>query len=101
MCDGSTDSAVIEQEMVYMRYAKQGVIKVRFVSLQSVERGTALNIKAAIDTGMGTIDSDWKKKVVALGSDGAAVMTGHKGGVVALLRSECQWLQVITYQFLT
>ena len=95
LCNWSTDSAVIEQEMVYMRYAKQGVVKVCFISLQSVDRGTALNIKAAIDAGIGTIiDSNWKNQVVPLGSDEAWDMTGQKGSVIAFLRSECQWLQV-------
>ena len=44
MCDGSTDSAVIEEEMVFIRYINCGHIQSRFVSLEAVEKGTAVNI---------------------------------------------------------
>ena len=94
MSDGSTDSSVTEQEIIYMRYCRQGVVSVKFVSLQSFHKGSAVNIKAAVDNGMGSLYGKWKSKIVAFGSDGAAVMTGKKGGVIALLRKECPWLQV-------
>ena len=40
-------SAVIE-EMVLVRYCEQGEIRSRFVSLEPVEKGNAVNITAAM-----------------------------------------------------
>ena len=45
MSDGSTDSAVIEEEIVYARYGK---VFVHFLGLQSVAKADAENITAAI-----------------------------------------------------
>ena len=42
----------------------------------------------------GSTDSGILEKLVAFGSDGASVMQGKKGGVVALLRLDTPWLQV-------
>ena len=38
LSDGSTDSAVIEEEIVYARYAKKGEVFVQFLSLESVAK---------------------------------------------------------------
>ena len=48
MCDGSTDLAGIEKDMVFVRYCEQGEIRPRFVSLEPVEKGSAVNITTAI-----------------------------------------------------
>ena len=89
MCDGSTDSAVIEEVMVFIRYINSGHIQSCFVSLGAVEKGTAVNIAAAIkhacQTFLGLEGADFTKKLVGFGSDGASVMQGRKGGVAALL----------------
>ena len=62
--------------------------------MNALERGTAVNIHAAIDEAMSSNDPDWTKKLVAMGSDGASVMQGKKGGVVALLRANSPWMLV-------
>ena len=94
MSDGSTDSAVLEQEIIYCRFAKDGNVNVRFLSIEELERGTAVNITAAIFGALDAVDPGWAPKLVALGADGAAVMQGHKRGVVALLKAKCPWLMV-------
>ena len=37
-------------------------------------------------------DEDWKKKLVAVGTDGAAVMVGKKTGVVVCLKEDRDWV---------
>ena len=48
LSDGSTDSAIKEQEMFYIRYVINGQPKVKFLSAVHVERGEAPSILAAI-----------------------------------------------------
>ena len=87
--DGSTDSAAIEAEMVYVRHARHGVIAVEFAGYVNVERANAPGILAAISTAMtrlGVTDAEWQEKLVGFGSDGASVMVGKNNGVIALLR---------------
>ena len=66
----------------------------KFLSLQAVEIGAATNIKSAIENAVEEYLPGWKEKLVAIGSDGASVMRGRKGGVIALMRQDCPWLQV-------
>ena len=40
---------------------------------------------------------DWKESVVGFGSDGASVMVGQRGGVVALLKQEVPHLVDIQF----
>ena len=68
----------------------------RFITLKSLEGGTVVNIHAAIDKAMSSNDPDWTKKLVAMGSDGASVMQGKKGDVVAFLRANSPWILVGT-----
>ena len=83
--------------MVYVRFPSKGEISVKFFSQEHVEHGTAVNIKAAIDSSLGAMLPEWKSKLVALGSDDAAVMQGKKNRVVKLLQDESPWCQV-SYQ---
>ena len=81
ICDGSTDSAVQEQELVYIRYVSKGVVLSKFLGIKSVERGTGENIYHAIHDILNMDGAvEWTKKVVALGSDGAASMTSKNVG---------------------
>ena len=86
LSDGSTDSSVLEQEIVYCRFAHEGEVLTQFLALQSVKKADAVNIAATIDTvASQTLSKDWKDKLVALGTDGASVMLGRQNGVVAKL----------------
>ena len=90
MMDGSTDKSVIEQEIAYVRVAKQGTVKEQFVSLEHVEKADAAGLIRALDRAM--INSagqpGWWQKVVAIGTDGASVNTGKKTGVIKRLRDD-------------
>ena len=96
--DGSTDSSITEQELLYVRVAEHGNIHTQFLSVEPVEKADAENITNAIcnaveQLGDGMTDIV-KGKLVAFGSDGAAVMTGVHNGVVARVRRQLQPLMI-------
>ncbi|XP_032364193.1 zinc finger protein 862 [Etheostoma spectabile] len=89
MSDGSLDSAVMEEEMVYVRSASEGKAKVDFVGVKAVSKPDATNIAEAVCSIMESgVSTDWKNKLVAITTDGASVMTGVNNGVVAKLRAD-------------
>ncbi len=91
MADGSTDSSVMEEELVYTRMSRAGKVKVQFVGIQALKKADAAHITDAICSQMSAVsggEEEWKEKLVACGTDGAAVMTGSKTGVVSRLREE-------------
>ena len=59
---------MIEEEIVYARYAKKGEVFVQFLSLESVAKADASHITAAISsavtTALGIQEEVWKKKLV-------------------------------------
>ncbi|CAK6975890.1 zinc finger protein 862-like [Scomber scombrus] len=86
---GSLDSAVIGEEMVYVRSASEGKIKVDFVGIKAVSKPDATSIAEAVCNVMESeVSTDWKNKLVAITTDGAAVMTGVNNGVVTKLRAD-------------
>lgn len=89
MSDGSLDSAVMEKEMVYVRSASEGKVKVDFVRVKAISKSDATNIAEAVCSIMDSeVSTDWKNKLVALTTDGASVMTGVNNGVVTKLRAD-------------
>lgn len=90
MSDGSTDSAVKEQEMVYVRSSVGGKIESKFVGIDAVDKADAENITKAIKDVMDKVSQqwDWDVKLVAVATDGAAVMVGARTGVVQRLRRD-------------
>ena len=94
LMDGSTDSSVQEQEIIYIRSCTSGVIQNSFVAFAGVEFGKAVDLFKALVVSVTTetnlTEKDLYKKLVAFGSDGAAVMQGKKGGVATLLKNESQ-----------
>ena len=87
MSDGSTDTAVMEQEMQYTRLCNRGKVEVHFVGIQDVEKADGENITQAIDNMMREVcGEEWQAKLVACATDGASVMTGTSKGVVSRLR---------------
>ena len=77
-----------------------GEVKTKFVSIQPVEKADASNIAAAINRAMADqmgFDNpeDWLKKTVAFASDGAAVMTGKKTGVLTRLKGDRHFILAI------
>ena len=57
----------------------------------NVEKGNAVSIKKGLHVKINDIFGEqWVDKFVGMGTDGASVMQGKKGGVVALFRQELQ-----------
>ena len=92
MSDGSTDSSVIEEEIVYVRYAKQGHVFVQYVGLEEVGKANSENItkavKSAATKGVGIPWEELVKKLVAIATDGASVMTGVNNGMVVRIKED-------------
>lgn len=77
-----------------------GEVKTKFVAIEPVEKADASNNAAALNSAMqkqmGFADpDDWLKKTVAFASDGAAVMTGKKSGVVTRLKGDRHYILAI------
>ena len=72
---------VIQEEIVYARYAKKGEVFVQFLSLQSVAKTNAEHITAAISAAVTLAlvveEEVWKKRLVRVATHGAAVVLGH------------------------
>lgn len=90
-CDGSTDSASKEQEIVFVQYCHKGNIFTKFIGIDTPERADAdgiLKCMLGIFTRMDPVFNEdfLQKKLVAIGCDGAAVMTGRKDGVAKKLQ---------------
>ena len=90
--DGSTDSSVTEQELVYLRTSKDGVLSTNFLTICAIDKATAVNIHAALLTTISqeleVTSQQFMKKLAGVGTDGAPVMLGKKGGLVALLKQQ-------------
>ena len=93
LCDGSTDSSILEEEIVYLRFLKNGLPVTQFAGIKNPEKPDASGIFNAIENVICTliIDEDLKmfyKKLVNANFDGASVMSGHKSGVQARLKEK-------------
>ena len=82
LSDGSTDSAVIEQEVVYVLYlSKDGVPVVKYLSIESAQNGDTDGLKDCISKAFERIGiTKFSERLLGLNVDGANVNTGiHKG----------------------
>ena len=72
------------------KLVKRDVCTTNFIQCCQVQRGTATGIINAVDRAMATVINlpDFVKKLVALGSDRAAVMLEKNVWVIALLKEK-------------
>ena len=84
--DGSTDTAMKEEELVYTRFCTRGEVKVRFVGIQDVEKADCAH-SSSYQKPDGQCEG-WEEKLVACATDGAEVMTGLKTRVVTRLQGD-------------
>jgi hypothetical protein len=87
LSDGSTDSSVIEEEIIFIRFVKNGQIYTRFMSLQAAPNAKATGLKAAIEKALEDVGIS-PDNMVAMGTDGASVNTGCDNGLIALFRQD-------------
>lgn len=93
MCDAATDVAVIEQQIVYIRYLENGIARNKYLALEAVQHANAEGLLNAINKAFERAEvCDWKRKLVGSGTDGASVMRGHRTGVVARMKVEISHL---------
>ncbi|XP_033747138.1 zinc finger protein 862-like [Pecten maximus] len=83
--DGATDCASMETEIVYCRTSVGCEVSTFFVGIKHVRRADAVTISQAITSLLDTRFPDWREKIIAMGTDGASVMVGKKGGVVKIV----------------
>ena len=94
-CDGSTDTAVIEKERIYM-FADPETLEpvLTFLSLKDLPSQDATGIMSAITSAFADISlPELREKMVFLASDGASVNSGVKTGLAVKFRESGQeWL---------
>ena len=89
--DESTDVAVTKQLIVYGRYLVGGTVKTSFLGILELPNGVATTITDTLCKFCADLNLDLHK-LCALGSDGAAVMLGVRGGVSKLLKDKVSYL---------
>ena len=99
--DGSTHQTICEQEVLYLRYIKDGEVKTVFASIEELDHSNALGIKAGIDScltklgltfeGLCDVKND-KPTLVCANFDGASVMQGLKSGTMKLILDQAPWV---------
>lgn len=97
--DGTTDASITEDEIVYLRHAKDGQTYLEFVAVVGVVLADAKSITDAILSSLsdqlGISTEDVSRKMVGVGSDGASVMLGKNNGVATKLRAINPELQAV------
>ena len=87
--DGATDSAIMEQEIVFMRVSSEGTVSTKLVGITNPVSPSAVDVYSAImdaTESVGIPEAVLNKKLVGFACDGASVMLGHIGGVAAQLK---------------
>ena len=105
LCDGSTDSTVIENEVIYPMPSNSDSVEVKISFLHmyqlkhqdadGVHDTISVNVKESISKwfkSIGIEGIDTSKKMIGFTSDGAAVNWGDKHSVKTILREESEWL---------
>ena len=100
--DGSTDSSIIEQELVYMLFInKEGRAVVKFFSIERVKNADADSLKVAIKESFERVGIVYfAQKLHGLNVD-ASVNTVIHCGLGAKLKESAPWLTVIVIVVLT
>ena len=95
LMDGSTDCAVMEQELFYIIYINSdGTLRYKFMSIKNPEHANAEGLYSLLQEVMAEFDIDITKKfLVGFGADGASVNMGVKTGVsTRLQKGVSPWL---------
>ena len=90
--DETTDVSVTKQLIVYCRYLVNANVHSSFISILELPDGTALTIVEAVCKLCEDLNLDIRNRLCGLGSDGASVMLGARGGVSKLLKDRVPFL---------
>jgi len=90
LADGSTDSSITEQEVVYIRFVgEDGHPNTMFADLVPLQSATSPGVLQGIDKGLAAVGISLdiqKEKLIGCNFDGASIMMGSKSGVSTLLK---------------
>ena len=92
LIDGSTDTSIVENELIYVSYIKNGERETRYFKIVRIDDAHAVGIKSTLLETFAKYDIDLTHKIVGFMADGASVNFGRKNGLVALLKNPCPWL---------
>ena len=96
LSDGSTDSSITEQEVIYVLYLLDGTPTVKYLSIESVKTADAKGIIESLEEAFSRIGiTNFEDLLLGLNVDGASVNVGKHKGVGTQLKEKAPWLQVI------
>ena len=98
LCDGSTDSSVVEKECIYVLFVDPETFQpnISFFSLRNVPSQDAVGVFSVIKKAFSENGLEFLlEKIVFLASDGPSVYTGMKNGLISLVRKEFPWVGFI------
>ena len=94
LCDGATDSAVVEKETIFVLFVDPDTFYpvISFFSMKSIPSQDARGVHSAI---VSSFEEEGLEvlldRVVFLASDGASVNSGVKNGLIRLIRDQTPW----------
>ena len=98
LSDGSTDTSVIEEEVVYLLFLKSGKSLLKFLSLEPANNANAEGIIQCIEAAFERIGIlALQERITGLNVDGASVNTGVHNRVGVLVQTDLPWLQVMHF----
>ena len=96
LCDGSTDTSITEQEVIYVIFADPDSFRpiLAFFEVAALtESQDAVGLKQAIQLSFKSNKlSHVLDKIVFLSSDGASVNSGQSSGLISLLKEDYEWV---------
>lgn len=90
ICDSSIDRALQENCNIYVKFSNESAPKTMLWQVATLKHANAAGYLAQLKASFGG-DEKWnqlKKQVIALGADGASVMSGSEGGLFGKLKEE-------------
>ena len=96
LTDGSTDSSILEQEVLYVLFvSSDGYAKVKFFAIETPEHAHADGLKAMISESFERVGiTEFHLKLVHFNVDGASVNMGIHRGLGVKLKEDSSWLTV-------
>ena len=96
LTDGSTNSALIAEEVLYLLFLNEGKPEIKFFSIETPLHTTAEGLKEAISSGFKrTGMTEFHTKLAGFDVDGASVNTGIHKDLTQLLRESSPCLNVV------
>ena len=94
--NGSTDSGVIEQELIYVLFLNEGIPTLKYFSIESVSNADAEGIQETIKTAFARFGiSNFTSRLLGLNVDGASVNMGIHRGLGALIKQQASRLSLV------